>query len=78
MSNPRIVITLKADPLKDIDAVAKTFLNQVVYTDWPHQMVAKVVKIFDGTKHFDGLTGDVEMTMDPQDFITFVENLNTA
>ncbi|XP_055313630.1 5'-3' exoribonuclease 1-like [Sitodiplosis mosellana] len=76
--NPRIMITLKADPLNDINVVAKSYLNQVVYAGWPHQMVAKVVQIFDATKHFDGSTGDVKTTMDPHDFNTFVETLNTT
>lgn len=76
--NPRMMITLNAEPLGDIDAVAKSFLNQVVYVNWPHNIEAKVVQIFDATKHIDGLSGNIKTTDDPSDFNNFAENLTAT
>lgn len=72
------MITLKAEPLKGVDAIARKFLNQVVYAGWPHYTEAKVVQIFDATKHFDGSSGDVKDSDDPRDFNNMAENLQTT
>lgn len=72
------MVTLKAEPFKSVDDVVKKFLNQVIYAGWPHYTEAKVVQIFDATKHFDGSSGDVKESDDSRDFNNMVESLQIS
>lgn len=74
---PRIVITLNADQSADIDTAAKEFLNQTVYVNWPHFIEAKVIQLFDATKKYNGSSNEDNITLNPPEFSTCVDEINS-
>lgn len=74
---PRIVLTLNADQSADIDTAAKEFLNQTVYVNWPHFIEAKVIQLFDATKKYNGSSNEDNITLNPPEFSTCVDEINS-
>lgn len=72
-----MIISLNDIQVADVDTVAKKFLNQTVYINWPHLTEAKVIQVFDSTKKFDGSNGENEFTQNTLDFNTCVDVLNS-
>lgn len=70
-----MVLSLKPDQSNDIDAIAKEFLNQQVYINWPHFSEAKVVQIFNATKKFEVSNDIIKVTDRSTDFESSVDVL---
>lgn len=74
---PRITISLNVEQQTELDAVAKKYLNEFVYVNWPHFIEAKVIQVFDAKKKYEIVSGDINITENPAEFNACVDKLNT-